>query len=557
MAGNQTQIRAGKAFVELGTKDDKLREGLKKAKERLEKWGESIRGVGERLAGLGAAGIASLGGLSVHFADAAVDANNLSIRTGVALEEIQALAGAAGGVEVLEHAFDKIAEKIDEARQGGGEAANAFARLHLSVGQLLKLRPDEQFKLVAEQLANLKDKAAQTNLVKQIFGRGGAELIPLLTKGAKGIEELEKRFKAHHTIFTQADVATAKAFKLTMSDLTGDLERVGLAIGKAVLPYLEMWVTKLVPVIDSAVKWIDTNQELIVNVAEWAGAAVAGGIALIGLGYAFSYLAMRVGVAYQILSFALGSWMLLPALAVGGIAAVLYFAGAFDASMGDVKESWGGVVDAIRAGDLELAWKVVIAGGKAIWLDFRNWLADTWDAMVLVAFNAGNEIERSWNDTITNLKIGWEGLQEAIGLASKAAADQEYKRLDDELRANDANADAKIDALTKVQGAAKDARQKELDDVQGELHGLTQKAAKEAAAAKAPKEMPAFTLPGLPQPAGMHGESVGSFSAAAAGGLGLGTSTTGYLQSTAQATQATATNTAAIAAVIGSVFAVA
>ena len=58
-----------------------------------------------------------------------------------------------------------------------------------------------------------------------------------------------------------------------------------------------MWVDELVPLIGNVVKWIDTNQEVLVQIAEYAGIAVAGGVALVGLGGAFWLVAAAAGAA--------------------------------------------------------------------------------------------------------------------------------------------------------------------------------------------------------------------------------------------------------------------
>ena len=140
----------------------------------------------------------------------------------------------------------------------------------------------------------------------------------------------------------------------------------------------------------------------------------------------------------------------LPALGAAGLAATLYFTGAFTGMTETLKESWGGVVDAIRAGDLELAWKVAIKGGEALWVGFRNWMLGIWDGVVLGRRFAANNIEGDWVNLITNLKE----------LARLREIDRRHKpnlprsrlvRLAEERAANDAANNDLVNGVVKAQ----------------------------------------------------------------------------------------------------------
>ena len=183
--------------------------------------GPSIRPVGQQLAGLGVAGIAGLGGLSLHFADAAVDAGNLSLRTGVALDEIQRLPGPSAASKYWIMCSTICPRLSTPPRRAAAKRRTPCASTHF-MQELSKLRPDEQFKLLATAIS--KAGAAQASLTKDTLGKGGLELLPLLKKARRASKSWKSDFKENHAIFTPEDVATSKEFKLTMSALTGNLD---------------------------------------------------------------------------------------------------------------------------------------------------------------------------------------------------------------------------------------------------------------------------------------------------------------------------------------------
>ena len=64
MAGSAAGIRAGRAFVELFTKDEGLRKGLNSAQKLLNDFGKSVQRMGLTIFKFGAGGLAALGGLA-------------------------------------------------------------------------------------------------------------------------------------------------------------------------------------------------------------------------------------------------------------------------------------------------------------------------------------------------------------------------------------------------------------------------------------------------------------------------------------------------------------
>lgn len=118
-----------------------------------------------------------------------------SARTGIAVENLQRLQFVASQSNVSVDAITSAINKLQkELVTGGQESSAAINRLGLSIGDLRTLAPDDQFLKIAEAIAEIPDPAERSSAAMQIFGRGGAELLPVLTQGAEGVRALSAQF---------------------------------------------------------------------------------------------------------------------------------------------------------------------------------------------------------------------------------------------------------------------------------------------------------------------------------------------------------------------------
>src|SRR5690606_9583803 len=120
----------------------------------------------------------------------------LAQSVGSTTQELSALTYAAdlSGVsqESLGTALVRLSKNASDAAQGVGEARKGFDALGISVKNAdgtLKSSGDLLIE-VAGKFAQYKDGAEKTALAVALFGRAGAQLIPLLNSGADGLREL-------------------------------------------------------------------------------------------------------------------------------------------------------------------------------------------------------------------------------------------------------------------------------------------------------------------------------------------------------------------------------
>jgi len=102
-------------------------------------------------------------------------------------------AGQSGAdLAALELGLRKMQRSIVNAAKGSEIAQEALSLLNLSIRDLENLAPDEQLKLIADRLAAVEDSTLKAALAMELFGRSGTALLPMMSGGARGIEELQQ-----------------------------------------------------------------------------------------------------------------------------------------------------------------------------------------------------------------------------------------------------------------------------------------------------------------------------------------------------------------------------
>ena len=130
------------------------------------------------------------------FANYADSFDKMSQRVGVSTESLSELAYAANlsgtSIERVEESFKGLSQKIVEAVDKGGDAEELFSSIGLSAQDLAASSPEEQFYRVADAIAGIDDPTRRAAVAMQIFGESGRELLPLLSGGSAGLEEMRR-----------------------------------------------------------------------------------------------------------------------------------------------------------------------------------------------------------------------------------------------------------------------------------------------------------------------------------------------------------------------------
>lgn len=176
--------------------------------------------------------------------DTADQLNKLAKSTGIATEELSAYKYAAdlSGVSIEETAkgINFLSRNMVEAAGGSKEASKGFELLGIAVrdsgGNLRSA--DAVMMEVAERFSRMKDGAAKTTLAMEIFGRGGAALIPMLNEGADGMAKMRSEAERMGLI-VGGDTARAA------EGLNDNLERLNKMISGSANLLLQAYVPAL------------------------------------------------------------------------------------------------------------------------------------------------------------------------------------------------------------------------------------------------------------------------------------------------------------------------
>lgn len=304
-------IRAGRAFVELTTKDSELQKGLRSAQKKVAEFGKAIQTVGKDMAVLGGAVVAPIIAAVTKFAAAGDLLDKASKRTGASVEALGALGFAAerdgASFEVLESGLKKMQKTLTDAKGGLKSSADALAQLGVSAADLENLSPDKQFELLADAFAVIEDPAKRTALAMEVFGKGGAALIPLLSNGAAGIQQLRKEFEATGGAISGEAAAAAAEYSDRMTDLQKAIAGVGNSIATAVLPIFTDMVGRMQAIAVATNRWVSENRAAVVAVLKVGAGLVALGTTLLVVGTTINLVAKAIGVLKLALTLAGGA----------------------------------------------------------------------------------------------------------------------------------------------------------------------------------------------------------------------------------------------------------
>ena len=195
------------------------------------------------VAGFGAAiaGSAIVGGLTAvvkKSIDAGDELFNLQAKTGIAANALIGIGNAAKLADVdiatLGKGLTKLNVNLVKAAEGNDGLAQKFKALGVNVkdvnGQVVPA--DKALKQIADRFADLPDGAQKAAAAVAIFGKSGADLIPLLNEGSASIEEFT--YKVGEDFAARSDL-----FNDTITTLGIKAQGFGLELTDALLPALQ------------------------------------------------------------------------------------------------------------------------------------------------------------------------------------------------------------------------------------------------------------------------------------------------------------------------------
>jgi uncharacterized phage infection (PIP) family protein YhgE len=210
----------GSLVVSLTAETAQFTAALSKASYTAERNFKQISSFAKTAAGSLAAlyGASSAAGFIKSQIDLADATGKMAQKVGLSVEELSKLQYAAKLADVdsgqLQGGLVRLSKGMIEAANNTGTARNAFAAMGISIkntdgtlkssGQVL----DE----VANKFSGYEDSATKTALAVQLFGRAGADLIPLLNAGSAGIKEAGDELERFGAVISTNAAKNAELF---------------------------------------------------------------------------------------------------------------------------------------------------------------------------------------------------------------------------------------------------------------------------------------------------------------------------------------------------------
>jgi hypothetical protein len=273
---------------------DKMSETLEKAGENLTKFQKTLAERGAKALKTGGYFITlgnQIGGGMLNVVRAATDYGDSAIKTaqrvGMQTEAWQKLAYAAefAGVENEQLAsgmakFDKV---LVAASEGTGTSAQAFKKLGINIKDASgKMRATQDILSdVSNVFSHMEDGAEKSALAQELFGKSGAQLIPLLNSGAKGLAEMGKEAEDMGLVLSEEATKACERFNDNLERVSKATLGLKIQIGAALMPILERLINIVTAGIKAVAGFAKEHQTLTTII----GGVIAGiGALLFGIG---------------------------------------------------------------------------------------------------------------------------------------------------------------------------------------------------------------------------------------------------------------------------------
>jgi hypothetical protein len=289
----------GNLVVNLTAKTDKFRKGMASAQQTVNKMAAAT-------VALGAVATARLAAVGDLF-------DKMALRTGVTVEELSRFKFAAeqsgASIQVMEKGLKTMSVLMLNSERGMSTAVDTMNDLGISAAQLAGKTQTARFGIFADAIGKIQDPARRTAQAVAVFGRAGAELLPLILGGADAMRQFAAESDALGNTVSRTEATVG-------ANLTDSFNRFKVAVDGAFRKIALQFGPALVKVVDKIAHGIAGVSRFEKDIVILGGAVIAAAIAMRGVTLATQAYTKAVAIA-QALSGPAG-WK---TLAIGVIAA--------------------------------------------------------------------------------------------------------------------------------------------------------------------------------------------------------------------------------------------
>ena len=387
------EIKAGGAYVEIGTDSSKLDAGLAAARDKISAFGESIAKIGGVIGAVGAAIVEPLREGVAALAEYGESIGKIATKTGASTDLLAGLKYAADSTGVSFGAIGGAMKGMAKAVQSHStESQVAFDQLGLSAESLKTKTTDEKFLAIADALDKVADPGQKAVLAMQTLGRAGNEILPVLEGGRAAINSFVAEAKTLGLALTPEQTKQAEELHQALTRMNGAILGLKLALGAGLAEMVTAIVARITDCVIYARQWTAANEGMIASAAKI-------GLALAGAGAVFVALGGAIMVAMSS-SFLLAAGF----MAIGAaLLATLDVCGVTDTGFGEMFDSIR-----VKGTGLGTWFGAFTTEIGALWDKLTVWLGDAWDGFVVATKTGEHYILQGMLALVDNILAGFE-----------------------------------------------------------------------------------------------------------------------------------------------------
>lgn len=416
--GSASAIKAGEAFVELSVNDGPLKKALGTVANRIGRLGKQIAGIGAAAGAAGGAVVIPLLGLFKEAIERADNLQDAADRLETTTEAVSKLGYAAelsaSSLEDIETANVALKKAMVAAGEGSKDQIEAFDNIGVSAEEFANINVDEQFLLIANALDQMDGPLEKNKLLFDLFGKSAVKLTPLFKDGAEGLKGLYTEAERAGAVLSSEDAANSARAMDALDRTWKAAKYTILEVGMSLIGFTDHLENGSQTILDNLKivrDWIKENRSIVVSIAGVAAGVMAGGTALTVLGLGITGLVTGITTLITVFGTIIGTilspFVLKIALISAAIAGLTYLLLELTGTTGDVipmfqamgsaiVEAFGGIMDALKAGNFALAGKIALVGLAVvfqegvvvltkIWVGFKDKIGDVfYDLIYLI-----------------------------------------------------------------------------------------------------------------------------------------------------------------------------
>jgi hypothetical protein len=294
--------------VKFGAETADLDSGIAHVKDKIAEVGaagkefaSSIKEVGEAV--VAAFAVEKISQFFEKMAELGTQTERTAAMLGISTEQVgefSAIALASGGsADGMTRALERMAMGLQRAKEGTGPAAAGFKALGLNAKELIGLPLQDVLDKIANKFAGMNDGLNKTAIAMAILGRGGAEMIPVLDRGAQGMAELGQIAVRAGSAMDSGTVRVLTQMHEAIVELGLSLQGIGITMANAFGPS----ITAIVGALTDLVQWFNNSLKagglFEDGLKLLAGVADVVATALLGIVFAIEAVAQTAAFAWN------------------------------------------------------------------------------------------------------------------------------------------------------------------------------------------------------------------------------------------------------------------